>query len=104
MESLWLAQRWLRKLPSWREDCLAAGATLAASRPGVSEVVRELERAAYCDKMRLLGEFRSARGTQVVPETSPDDPTRDIQTPENKASSEQMLDWQNAEHWAAFVV
>jgi hypothetical protein len=30
VQALWLAQRWLRGLPTWREDCRVAGAKQAA--------------------------------------------------------------------------
>jgi CHAT domain-containing protein len=35
--ALWLAQRWLRGLPTWREDMRRAGAVLAAKGPEASD-------------------------------------------------------------------
>ncbi len=104
VESLWLAQRWLRQLPCWREDCLAAGASLGATGPDMSEVVRELERASHRNKARLPVGLTSARRTQIKPESSPGGSVRGFQAPQDRARSEQMMNWENAEHWAAFVV
>jgi CHAT domain-containing protein len=41
-DALWLAQRWLRGLPTWRQDLEKAGAALGARGPEAAEAVREI--------------------------------------------------------------
>src|SRR5947209_15440552 len=45
VDALWLAQRWLRGLRGWQEDCRAAGAVRAAEGPEASKVISALEPA-----------------------------------------------------------
>lgn len=50
VEALWLAQRWLRGLPTWRADCLAAGAVHAAQGPNVNETEIMARRMTHTSK------------------------------------------------------
>ncbi len=84
-QALWLAQRWLRGLPTWREDCQAAGATLGATGRAVREVVRELQSAR--------------RGVEEV--VSAD---RDLATSPEEGESDNRGSADNPRYWAAFAL
>ncbi|HZU68779.1 MAG TPA: CHAT domain-containing protein [Ktedonobacteraceae bacterium] len=95
-EALWLAQRWLRQLPGWCEDCRAVGARHAASGPEVSEVLQASELS--------LNESNQRNGLQ-------DDAVVQIEDSGNvggdggeKIRERAMEDYlETARHWAAFV-
>ena len=76
VEALWLAQRWLRGMPTWRVDCQSAGAMHTAKGPEADEVVHEL---------------KVTRG-----ETAPQDSTSITRNGQGF--------WESAQHWAAFVI
>ena len=76
VEAFWLAQRWLRGMPTWRADCQSAGAMHTAKGPEADEVVHEL---------------KVTRG-----ETAPQDSTSITRNGQGF--------WESAQHWAAFVI
>jgi CHAT domain-containing protein/tetratricopeptide (TPR) repeat protein len=87
VDALWLAQRWLRGLPSWREDYAAAGATRALAEPEATDVVRGLAQT---------------RGLGLV-EEGDEDAERDAPS----GASEGVMrraNWQHPRVWAAFAV
>lgn len=100
-EALWLAQRWLRNLPTWREDSRAAGALAAAEGPEASETVRELD--------LIRGENtvldREAAEEQAVPRDEPIiHPPQSHEMDQIREAAGQRQFWEDARHWAAFVI
>lgn len=100
-DALWLAQRWLRGLPTWREDCRAAGAKQAAEGPEAEGVVRDL--------------VRSRDGEPIVPDNLEQLIGRETQVPTllsqegSNVTEEGILKrpgayWEGARHWAAFAI
>lgn len=89
--ALWLAQRWLRNMPSWRQDCLEAGAPLGADGPTAPLLVGQLARA--------WGEASPFVSTIVADMVRAQDPTTqsedDLQLGDDTGSH--LL------HWAAFA-
>jgi CHAT domain-containing protein len=76
VEALWLAQRWLRRMPTWRADCQSAGAMHTAKGPEADELVHELE--------------------VIHGESGPQDSATKIRKGQGF--------WEDARHWAAFVI
>ena len=100
-EALWLAQRWLRGLQTWRGDCRAMGAQRAAAGPEASEVVDVLA--------RVRGEMESE--DDFDPGGSEEERrTVERETPDEKGlarsgdTKEQNRSWEQAHHWAAFAI
>jgi CHAT domain-containing protein/tetratricopeptide (TPR) repeat protein len=85
VDALWLAQRWLRGLPSWREDYAAAGATRALAEPEAVEAVRGLAQT---------------RGLELMDEDETDERARGA----TSDSGSPRPSWQQARIWAAFAV
>jgi len=100
-EAPWLAQRWLRNPPSWRDDCQAAGALVAAEGTEASETVRELD--------LIRGENTvldvEVAGEQAVPRDEPIiHPPQSHETDQIPGAAGQRQFWEYARHWAAFVI
>ena len=108
VEALWLAQRWLRRLPSWRADCLAAGALTAAAGSEASDVVHELtvsrdgvttpqgdaeETSIFEENSEIAGRGRMDAATNGV-----------LAGNDEKRTTIQQNFWEHARHWAAFVI
>jgi hypothetical protein len=90
VDALWLAQRWLRGLPSWREEYVAAGARQAAKGPAASDVVHELARArGGRAAVRALEANENDEVDSMVPTTSRD---------------KRVHKWQRPSVWAAFAL
>jgi CHAT domain-containing protein len=64
-EALWLAQRWLRGLSTWRQDFEQAGATHAAEGSDAVEVTRGMASALGFGRIRL-GRSKKARWDSPV--------------------------------------
>ena len=100
-EALWLAQRWLRGLQTWRGDCHALGAERAASGPEASEVVDMLA--------RVRGE-REAEDDFDRSDSEEERRTVERETPDEKGlaqsgdTKEQNRSWEQTHHWAAFAI
>jgi CHAT domain-containing protein len=94
VDALWLAQRWLRGLPSWRADHVAAGAVRSASGPEAIEVVRALAqiRGAGVDEQE---DGDAADESEVRAEG---------QAVHSSAGSERQERWERPRIWAAFAV
>lgn len=100
-EALWLAQRWLRGLPTWREDFRALGAQRAAMELAANEAIRimTLSRGAIAfvddgdrddnEEESELMVWRNLDGERV---TQSDDRT------------ERQRRWATPYHWAAFAI
>lgn len=100
-EALWLTQRWLRGLPTWREDFRAMGAKRAAAGAEANEVV---------------GVLASTRGAKALT----DDAERAANEKEDESMEWEKLDeesvtrnhdtiklpgrWTDPYHWAAFAI
>lgn len=100
-EALWLTQRWLRGLPTWREDFRAMGAKRAAAGAEANEVV---------------GVLASTRGAMTLA----DDAERAANEKEDESMDWEKLDeesvtwnqdtiklpgrWTDPYHWAAFAI
>jgi hypothetical protein len=101
VEALWLAQRWLRDLPTWREDCQAAGAFFATEGPEVSETVRELDLIRGENAMLGVEDDEENIGTI-------DEPIMHIpqlnKTEQIPVSRDQRQLWTEARRWAALVI
>ncbi|GAC1343618.1 MAG: hypothetical protein NVSMB27_03670 [Ktedonobacteraceae bacterium] len=76
VEALWLAQRWLRGMPTWRADCQSAGAMQTAKGPEAGELVHELE-VIHCESGLQDSATKMRKGQGF---------------------------WEDATHWAAFVI
>jgi CHAT domain-containing protein len=87
VDALWLAQRWLRGLPSWREDYAAAGATRALAEPEATEVVRGLAQT---------------RGLGLEEEEEEEDER--AERSEASGGVTHHTRWQQPRIWAAFAV
>src|SRR5207244_7057468 len=100
-EALWLAQRWLRGLQTWRGDCHALGAERAAAGPEASEVVDVLA--------RVRGEMEAE---DVFDPAFIEEERRMVEseTPGEKGlarsgdTKKQNRSWEQAHHWAAFAI
>lgn len=96
VEALWLAQRWLRGLPSWRDDCRAAGALHAAPGPEVSEIVitpqRTLDGGGQRNDLQSGSALQNEYGSSAE---------RGEEVRQTAATPEEYLE--TARHWAAFV-
>ncbi len=107
VDALWLAQRWLRGLPTWREDCRAAGAAQAAEGPEVGNVIHRLALAR--GEITLLDDLEDSEESietmernvvdRIIGGTSQGNEVSQVPT---IASKHQF--WENARHWAAFVM
>jgi CHAT domain-containing protein len=100
-EALWLAQRWLRNLPTWREDCCAAGALVAAEGPEASETVRELDLIRGENTVldvEAAGEQAVSRDESIL------HPPQSHETDQIPGAAGQRQFWEDARHWAAFVI
>jgi len=76
VEALWLAQRWLRGMPTWRADYQSADAMHTAKGPEAGELVHELE--------------------VIHGESGPQDSATKMRKGQGF--------WEDASHWAAFVI
>jgi CHAT domain-containing protein len=97
VDALWLAQRWLRGLTSWRDDFRAMGAVRSADGAEASEVVRGLALA------------RRANGAQIGPDEEDDEDTADTMRASGVAASAYVAktyepSWRRPRVWAAFAV
>lgn len=110
VKALWLAQRWLRGLPTWRADCQAADALYAAKGAEASEVVHELAltrgETTLLDDLRDISEDELAMELveHVVPDIVNGDLPMDSDTDGYLVSDKQHEHWESARHWAAFVI
>jgi hypothetical protein len=91
--ALWLAQRWLRNLPSWRQDCLAAGVTEGATGPDAPTVVAELVQQR--DEITLLDEIAAVPGGGRAEANG-------AGSGEDRSQMTQLR-LSDATHWAAFA-
>jgi CHAT domain-containing protein/tetratricopeptide (TPR) repeat protein len=106
VEALWLAQRWLRGLPSWREDCRAAGAVRAAEGPEANEIVfeqgkvrvrgRRIDDRENHEAVLVEGRGVAEEGIKAISGRSTEN--------QDAKSSEQQWFWEDARHWAAFAI
>jgi CHAT domain-containing protein len=106
VEALWLAQRWLRGLPSWREDCRAAGAVRAAEGPEANEIVfeqgkvrvrgRRIDDGENHEAFLVEGRGMAEEGIKVISGRSTEN--------QDTNTSEQQWFWEDAWHWAAFAI
>jgi CHAT domain-containing protein len=94
VDALWLAQRWLRGLPSWRADYAAAGASRALGEPEAAEVVRGL---AETHGLRLHAEEDDDE------EESVSDRAVDALSA-GKGGAAPRAGWQQPRIWAAFAI
>lgn len=102
VQALWLAQRWLRNLPTWRQDCLAAGARYAAGGPEAKEVVCELARTR--GETMLLDDLEHLIESETKTEiTNPLAPKRSNMAEKGVPNSQEAY-WEHARHWAAFAI
>jgi CHAT domain-containing protein/tetratricopeptide (TPR) repeat protein len=101
VDALWLAQRWLRGLPGWQEDCRAAGAVRAAEGPEASGVISALNLAREEAVLRDDLEDRDGdqHGGDAMAAEIPDEKTTARRGDGVKQQNEQY-----AQHWAAFVI
>jgi CHAT domain-containing protein len=91
VDALWLAQRWLRGIPSWRDEYQAAGALQSATGPEASEKVAELA--------------RGRGGPTAVPALESGDNNEDEESePTVPITEKRVRKWQRASIWAAFTV
>jgi CHAT domain-containing protein len=91
VDALWLAQRWLRGLPSWRADYLTAGARRAADGPEAAEVVRALART------------RGGAGAGDEEDAIVSDEIGDTGAAVSGAASSERQTWHAPRIWAAFA-
>jgi CHAT domain-containing protein/tetratricopeptide (TPR) repeat protein len=83
VEALWLAQRWLRQIPSWKEDCKKAGATYSAMGQEASDIIR------------IIAQLNDDRS---LPEAIPS------KYEQGRDNTEKLQEtWNDLRHWAAFV-
>lgn len=109
VEALWLAQRWFRQLPTWRQDCQTAGALRAAEGPEVSEVVHGLEVARgqtmlVEDETNLSSEAEMRTAEQVGEHVRTIGVLGDNDAHRASISGDRQAFWEQARHWAAFVI
>lgn len=102
VSALWLAQRWLRRFPTWRQDCLHVGARHAAEGPEAREIVCELalargETEMLDDPERLV---ETGGETEIIHNSST--PDRHVAT--KRVREHQETYWEHARHWAAFAI
>jgi CHAT domain-containing protein len=83
IDALWLAQRWLRRLPGWKRDCHALGAFRGASGPEASEVLKGL---ALSGNTALSHNVEENGDSGLAPNLS------------------LVHHWNNPLHWAAFAM
>ncbi len=101
-QAWWLAQRWLRRLPTWREDCRAAGAMRAAEGLEAKEVVHEL--AVTRGETVLLDDQENRAGIEMDSETMERGISGDGSAADKGGATNQYRGWQDARHWAAFAI
>jgi CHAT domain-containing protein len=96
-DALWLAQRWLRGLPTWREDCTAAGAARTAAGPEAAEVVRELaaERGAGAERVENDEKDEEAEDRPAM---------RAVDETSAAGGVARSAKWEHPRIWAAFAV
>ena len=109
VEALWLAQRWFRQLPTWRQDCRAAGTLHAAEGPEASEVVHELEVARgktmlVADETTLSSEVETRTAEQVGEHMKTIEVLGGNDAHRFTPPGDQQAFWEQARHWAAFVM
>ena len=100
--ALWLAQRWFRRLPTWRQNCLAAGAVHAAEGPEVSEVVHEL--ALIRGETMPLDDLENLAGVEIGSEATGNGVPDDESAAWKGVPPSQYRRWEHARHWAAFAI
>jgi CHAT domain-containing protein/tetratricopeptide (TPR) repeat protein len=104
IEALWLAQRWFRQLPTWRDDCRAAGASWAARGLQVSEVMRDLELVKSHRGKKLLDDPASLITAGMNDEDAPRNLVGYSHAAWERATTGQSEHWEDAQHWAAFAL
>lgn len=109
VEALWLAQRWFRQLPTWRQDCRAVGTLHAAEGPEASEVVHELEVARgrtmlVADETTLSSELETRTADQVGEHMKTIEVLGGNDAHRFTPPGDQQAFWEQARHWAAFVM
>jgi CHAT domain-containing protein/tetratricopeptide (TPR) repeat protein len=104
VESLWLAQRWFRQLPTWREDCQRLGASWAALGPQVSEVMRDLELGLLQAGKKTFDEHEHLGDSEIDQEDAQRNFANHTHTEQNHEMIEKSAFWEDAQHWAAFAV
>jgi len=100
-EALWLAQRWLRGLQTWRGDCRSLGAVRVAVGPEASEVVDVLA--------RVQGEWESENdfdrvGSEEEREAVEHKTPAESGVAPSGVANEQNRSWEYPHHWAAFAI
>ncbi|MFL5666526.1 MAG: CHAT domain-containing protein [Ktedonobacteraceae bacterium] len=100
-KALWLAQRWLRGLQTWREDCRALGAERAAAGPEAGEVVDMLAQVrggmeAEDDFNLVGGEGEGGPMEWKLPDGE------DVAW--NSGTLKRYRNWEHPLHWAAFAI
>lgn len=100
VDALWLAQRWLRGLPSWREDCRAAGAARGAQGLEADEVIRGLSDLGDIETAAEIGldDNTDASQRMQVGESA------DRVLSDAMSTSAPRAAWRDAQHWAAFAI
>jgi CHAT domain-containing protein/tetratricopeptide (TPR) repeat protein len=93
VDALWLAQRWLRGLSSWRVEHKEAGAARSAAGPEAPEVVRQLTQARG-----VTGDGEEEDGQDDGGET------RAVGERGATGVGERPEKWQRPRIWAAFAV
>jgi len=104
VEAFWLAQRWFRQLPTWRNDCQTAGASWAAKGPEVSEVMRNLELVKTHKEKQQLDDPVSLPASRMDYKDVPRNLVGYGQAACKHAATGQSESWEDAQHWAAFAV
>ncbi|HLX39604.1 MAG TPA: CHAT domain-containing protein, partial [Ktedonobacteraceae bacterium] len=100
-DACWLAQRWLRGLPTWREDFRAMGAVRATMDAEAGVIVHELLSARDLAESGDDSELRvnEADGTSL------EQKNEDKESPGLEGNTiEQRKKWSDPYHWAAFAV
>lgn len=101
VDALWLAQRWMRGVASWRDDCLAAGARRGAEGAEVEEILRML------DALDVPGAQEEAAPRSTAFFEEPDEGEQSDGDSAAARGGGQTLhggSWRSARHWAAFAL
>jgi CHAT domain-containing protein len=107
IRALWLAQRWLRGLPTWRQDFVSAGALHTAQEPDSEEALFNKHEWDFAiskqpGKGEVVHEENGEMALEKVRETIK---LTTMISADFKLlmTTEEFRFWDNVRHWAAFV-
>ncbi len=107
VEALWLAQRWLRGLPTWQEDCRRAGALGSAEGPEANKIVSRL--GGIREERRYRDDREGSEGDILMEECGVAEEDIRAVAQGRAVNCDSIVTgqhwfWEDARHWAAFVM